>query len=457
MKSQSPAQQPFNWVSVYVAAVLVLGIASVWAAAVFELTLPADRELSVSGVLMFVGIGLGLELAHHKLAVGSAAGSIAFVAFIGAALVFGPLWGALVTVVSIGCAQTLNRRRPTRIAFNVAQYTFAIVAGSTVYVLMGARLPVETFDTRGLTAFAGFSFTFFVLNSGLVSGVIALNERRPFLEVWMRNTWGLAAYDLVASTLALGIAWLYGRFGAWSVVGVVVPILFIRHIYSVNLALQATNHELLELMVKAIEARDPYTSGHSQRVAQLGEALARDLRLGLREIESISTAALLHDVGKIYEEFAPILRKEGRLTAEEKRVMESHPLRSAELVGTISSLHGYVYKCVRNHHENFDGSGYPDGLSGEQIPVGARIIMIADTVDAMTTDRPYRKALSYERVVEELAKFSGKQFDPRMVSVFRRAPAVRRVIEGRINLQTESPGVELPVRGQERALQSAVR
>lgn len=138
--------------------------------------------------------------------------------------------------------------------------------------------------------------------------------------------------------------------------------------------------------------------------------------------------ALLHDVGKIYEEFAPLLRKESKLTKHEQFVMESHPARSAELVGTISSLRGYIERSVRHHHENYDGTGYPTGLRREEIPLGARIVMIADTADAMTTDRPYRRALSYERVVAELRRYEGKQFDPDLVDAFCDSSIIRAMI-----------------------------
>jgi putative nucleotidyltransferase with HDIG domain len=269
---------------------------------------------------------------------------------------------------------------------------------------------------------------FFTLNSTAVSGIVALSEGQPFDEVWLRNTWSWLGYDLIASALVLGIAWLYVRSGVTGIAIVVVPILFLRHTYFVNVQLQATNRELLELMVKAIEARDPYTSGHSQRVAEMARVLASELGLHLREVDNIATAALLHDVGKIYEEFAPILRKEGKLTPEERAIMHTHPSRSAELVGTISNLRGYVHRCVRHHHENFDGSGYPDGLAGDEIPMGSRIVLVADTTDAMTTDRPYRKALPYERVTDELDKYSGRQFDPRVVAAFKRSVAVRRLV-----------------------------
>jgi putative nucleotidyltransferase with HDIG domain len=195
-----------------------------------------------------------------------------------------------------------------------------------------------------------------------------------------------------------------------------------------NLQLERVNKELLELMVKAIEARDPYTSGHSLRVSEYARSMARDLGLSSKQVDQIESAALLHDVGKIYEEFAPLLRKEGKLTPDERMLMQRHPARSAELAATIAEFRGPVALAIRHHHENYDGSGYPDGLASESIPLASRIIMIADTMDAMTTDRPYRKALSFERVLEELRKFSGKQFDPKLVELVEHSANLRRLL-----------------------------
>jgi putative nucleotidyltransferase with HDIG domain len=191
-------------------------------------------------------------------------------------------------------------------------------------------------------------------------------------------------------------------------------------------------------MVKAIEARDPYTSGHSLRVRQLSRAIAAELGLSAKEIEQVETAALLHDVGKIHEEFAPLLRKESRLTPEETILMQTHSTKSAELVGVISKFRGYIEDCVRHHHERWDGEGYPSGLSGKHIPLGARIILISDTVDAMTTDRPYRKKLGLEVVIAELQKYRGDQFDPDIVNVAVSSVAVRRIIVG------PQAGVDIP-------------
>jgi putative nucleotidyltransferase with HDIG domain len=162
------------------------------------------------------------------------------------------------------------------------------------------------------------------------------------------------------------------------------------------------------------------------------------LGLPSRDVERVAIAALLHDVGKIHEAFAPLLRKPGKLSPEERTTMETHPIKSAELVQNVSHLSDVV-AAIRNHHENWDGSGYPDGLRGEEIPLWSRIIMIADTVDAMTTDRPYRAAMGEAEVRAELLKLSGKQFDPAMcarllsstlyVSLFERpAPKIGREV-----------------------------
>ena len=156
--------------------------------------------------------------------------------------------------------------------------------------------------------------------------------------------------------------------------------------------------------------------------------MARDLALSTKQVDQIESAALLHDVGKIYEEFAPLLRKEGKLTPDERMLMQRHPARSAELAATIGEFRGPVALAIRHHHENYDGSGYPDGLASESIPLASRIIMIADTMDAMTTDRPYRKALTFERVLEELTKFSGKQFDPKLVYLVEHSANLRRLL-----------------------------
>ncbi|HMU61195.1 MAG TPA: HD-GYP domain-containing protein [Gemmatimonadales bacterium] len=230
------------------------------------------------------------------------------------------------------------------------------------------------------------------------------------------------------------MAWLYTWFqatwelGSIGLVLVVIPIVAVRHVYGLYHQLQESGQELLQVMVKAIEARDPYTSGHSLRVSQLSRLIALEMGLQIRDVEQVHTAALLHDVGKIHEEFAPLLRKEDRLTADETALMQTHSARSAELVGIISKFRGFIQESVRHHHERWDGKGYPAGLSGHEIPLASRIILVADTIDAMTTDRPYRKRLPLEVVIAELQKCRGSQFDPEVVEHVVTSVAVRRLI-----------------------------
>jgi putative nucleotidyltransferase with HDIG domain len=234
--------------------------------------------------------------------------------------------------------------------------------------------------------------------------------------------------------LAVLVALLYSKFdqalgfGSVALIGVVFPLVAVRHVYGLYRQLQESGQELLQLMVKAIEARDPYTSGHSVRVRRLSRTIASELGLPAIQIEQIETAALLHDVGKIHEEFAPLLRKESRLDEAETALMQTHAAKSADLVGIISKFRGSVQASVRHHHERWDGRGYPDGVAGESIPIGARIILISDTVDAMTTDRPYRRRLPLDVVVAELQKCRGTQFDPRIVDVAIASVAVRHLI-----------------------------
>lgn len=323
---------------------------------------------------------------------------------------------------------TLIRKKPAqRVAFNTAQYMLSIAVGELIYGALGGPVGFTAFSFSFIP-FTGLVLSFFAINQGSVALVIALSNGITLRESWDRIGGGARIYDVLASSLSILLVYLYVRLQLAGVTVLVVPLFLVRQLYQMNLLLQQELEEKLELMVKAIEARDPYTSGHSRRVAEYAGAIARDMQLSPRQVDAVKRAALLHDVGKIYEEFAPLLRKEDKLTAEERIVMETHVKRSAELVAVVARLRGPVLEAIQHHHENYDGTGYPDGLSGENIPVGARIIMIADTLDAMTTDRPYRKALHFEQVVSELRKYSGRQFDPRIAEVLIKSSTVRRMI-----------------------------
>lgn len=178
--------------------------------------------------------------------------------------------------------------------------------------------------------------------------------------------------------------------------------------------------ESIEVIAAAVEAKDPDTLGHSQRVACYSVILAKGLGLTEQEVGKIRVAAVLHDVGKIGIG-AGLLRKPGVLANEEFEIMKRHTLLGSEMVRNVKELQD-IQPVIRSHHETYDGNGYPDGLAGDMIPLGARIVSVANALDSMTCELPYRRALSLPEARERIASEAGKQFDPVVVGVFLRTP-----------------------------------
>jgi putative nucleotidyltransferase with HDIG domain len=169
-------------------------------------------------------------------------------------------------------------------------------------------------------------------------------------------------------------------------------------------------------MAKVIDMRDSYTMGHSNAVSEYAVQIASQLDLSAEKVSLIRTGALLHDIGKIGIPDS-ILFKPGSLTDDEFEFIKQHPVRGAELVRTNNCLREMV-PLIRHHHEHFDGQGYPDGLQGREIPLEARILCVADSVQAMESDRPYRKALSRREIISELKENAGTQFDPIIIKAY---------------------------------------
>jgi HD-GYP domain-containing protein (c-di-GMP phosphodiesterase class II) len=181
---------------------------------------------------------------------------------------------------------------------------------------------------------------------------------------------------------------------------------------------------IITVLAQAVELRDDYTGGHTNRVSEYAQILGRQLNLSSSDLRWIRLGTPLHDIGKIGIDDA-ILRKPGPLTPEEFKIMQTHTVKGATMLGTIPDLTPAI-PIVRSHHERWDGKGYPDALAGEAIPRLARIVAVADTFDAMTSDRPYRKGMAAEVAFAELQKQSGKQFDPQCATAFL---ALRQDIE----------------------------
>lgn len=413
-------------VAIYVTAICALAAAA--AVSVYALV-PAGNALRWQPAVCFAMLGIFAQALGHTIGRG-ARGSISFIPFVSLTLLTPDIVAVLTVAVVVAIVEVATRRERLKAVFNVAQHALAISCALLIYRATGGVALIErpeafTHVSQQQASLylpsVALIITFLFVNNVAVSGAIAVSERRKLIDTLRANSLNAVLYDVLSLPFVLMFVGVYSVWGATGAILLAAPMLAVRQLYKTNWQLQRTNQELLQLMVAAIEARDPYTSGHSKRVSSSAKLIGQCLGLAGRDLERLTTAALLHDVGKIHQVFAPILQKPGKLTPEERDVMETHPIKSAELVSNVSHLHEVV-KPVLHHHENWDGSGYPHGLVGEQIPLESRIIMIADTIDAMTTDRPYRKALGEAEVRKELVKFKGIQFDPTICDAFLASP-----------------------------------
>ena len=375
------------------------------------------------GLSAFVGLGILSEALALDFRIGStkaAKSSISYIPLFAAGITFGAFWTVLAGAIIVGVSDmAIRRRRAWVCLFNTSQYILALSAATAAYAALGGG----PFALRPLNvpAFFAMGTAYFSVNLGVVSIFLSVRNRQPLFAILGQATGpagGNLWYDLLASPFAVLAAWLYNNLYIGGLTIAVLPLLLVRYTYLSTVQLRQINSDLLTVLVKAIETRDPYTSGHSVRVATLARIVAEDMGLPDRTVRRVERAALLHDIGKIEARYAAIISKPFDLSPAERALIKTHATKGADLLLSLSAFsEDEVIKGVRHHHERFDGTGYPDGLKGAEIPVAARIIMISDSVDAMLSDRPYRTALSDERVERELLTCSGTQFDPDIVSV----------------------------------------
>lgn len=395
---------------------LVCLLAALSAVALWQFA-PPNQDWTIRTVLTLAAFALTAELMAFLLPRG-ASGSIAFIPYLTAVLLV-PNFAALLAIpVARVLSEVTRKTDPKKTIFNLAQLTCAYSVAILAYRYLGG---ISLFELRHLsvaqaTVVVGppMIVAYFItvaINTLLVSCIVAIATGVRTMHVWRENNTATIGVDILAAPIVFTFAWTYANFGPMIAALLWLPILGLRQMNTINLELAQTNRELLELMVKSIEARDPYTSGHSRRVKDYAIHIARIMGMTATEVEKIGMAALLHDVGKIFDKYAPILAKEERLTPEEWAVIKEHPADGANLIATMTTLR-HLVPAVRHHHENWDGTGYPDGLKGDAIPLASRVIMFADTFDAMTTKRPYRGPLDESAVRAELVRCKGRQFDP---------------------------------------------
>jgi len=388
---------------------------------------PPNLSLSWGfGFLTLFAISLISDSLGLRISESGAYTSPVYIPYLAAVALAGPSGTVLLAGSAHATSQILIHRKPLlKVVFNTAQMAAAAGIAALVYSALGGQSSLFelSLQTNALPYLAGAT-VFFLINHLAVSYIMSISEYGEIREMWGQILGQTILFDIAISPLAYLVAYLYTVVGALGLIFALIPVFGLRYIYGTTLQLRQLNKDLLTVLIKTLEAQDPYTSGHSVRVAERAKIIAKELGLGLKQIEHIETAALLHDIGKIDNAYHQILRQEGPLSNKQRRLIREHPERGVNIIRSVRSLDPTVLSYVRHHHERYDGEGYPDGLSGEAIPIGARIIMVSDTIDAMSTARPYRSAIPYDVIESELLKYKGAQFDPKVVDAALAADVV---------------------------------
>jgi len=334
-----------------------------------------------------------------------------------AVLLFPPSIVILGTFVGTFWGELSAKRKWLPRLFNSAEMTLSIFVCSFIFQTLYQPQGGYFGSIQNAAAVILSCIGHYLINSVLVCLVISLNSKTSVLAVWRQSIRPVVWYDLSLYPFGIIFAILW-QYSPLSVILTVVIFLIIRRSYQVSVQLQRQTQDALRALVRVIDERDHHTFDHSERVSKYAEAIAKALDLPQEEIDIIGPAALLHDLGKVGM-VDDILFGDKPLNPDEIQ----HARRHAEVGATLLSKFPLFDKgtlLVRHHHERYDGKGYPDGLKGDAIPRGARIISVADSYQAMTEDRTYRRALSREEAIAQLVKGSGTQFDPQVVETFIR-------------------------------------
>jgi len=328
-------------------------------------------------------------------------------------LVYGPALAMLISAISAIISEALEKKTSWyKIIFNTSQYALSVGVAGLTYQYVGGVVGFQNFFKFAFPAIL-CALTYCLVNSILVTMVISLAQDSKIITVWRLNIKEMIPSYLAEAPMGFIMAIVYVEVGIVGILLFFLPLLLARRSFELYTKMRKVYLDTIRALAAAIDAKDPYTKGHSERVAKMSVTLAQELNLSGREIENIEYTALLHDIGKIGIADS-ILGKKGSLTSQEFDKIKEHTAMGANIIEPVDFLKN-SYWAIYHHHEKYNGKGYPDGLKSEDIPILARIIAAADAYDAMNSDRPYRKKLNKDKILKELKDQSGKQFDPEVV------------------------------------------
>lgn len=361
-----------------------------------------------------------------RRAVPAGAGSF-FPVLLAAAFLLPPSAAVLVAVPGALAGRVDRPPVAARRIWRAAQLALTVGAASWTYALLGG--PATLGGASGgtvpdlpyaLVPACATALVFSLVLAATDGGILVTAERVAVRHAWRGLPARSVGPHLVHALAGLMMAVLWrSSYGPLSALVVLLPMYISCWVFAQYHRRQAAHRATIRALVQAVDIKDGYTRGHSERVGRASELIARELGMEESRMEALRFAGILHDVGKLGVP-TRVLRKDGPLTPEERRVIELHPEYGHEIVRGIGFL-DEARAAILHHHERLDGSGYPYGLAGDRIPEFARVVAVADAFDAMTSTRSYRRGRPVPAAVEELRRCAGSQFDPRMVRALARA------------------------------------
>lgn len=376
-------------------------------------TLPTIPEIGVP-LLFFTTIAILAEYLSVLLPAGGKI-TVAFPISFLVIIVYGPATAILLEIFSVIWEILVKKESWYKTIFNASQYSLSSGLAGLTYMYAGGIIGKINFVNYLVPAMF-CALVYCLINSILVATVISLDSGMSLSKVYRINIKEVLPSYLAETPLGFIMAVIYVHIGIIGILLFFFPLLLARRSFELYTRMRKMYLDTIRTLAATIDAKDPYTHGHSERVSRMAVQLAKKLDFSEQEIEYLEYAAVLHDIGKIGIE-DNILGKKEKLTDQEYEKIKEHPIIGANIIQSIEFLQK-CSKAVLYHHERFDGFGYPHGLKGEEIPKAARLLAVVDAYDAMNSNRPYRKRLSQRDILEELNNESGKQFDPVMVKIF---------------------------------------
>lgn len=340
-------------------------------------------------------------------------------------ILYGPLVTTILMIAGFSCRVLKDGERYRHIfntswyvvLFNYCVLSLPVFLGNYFYMILGGEYPINEIFFN-LIHISIFCAVVFFGNIVLISILDSILTNKSFLFcLWGNIRLGILNIFIMAP-FGLIIASVFEQYSYKGVLLLVFPVLLVRYTFSLYIQAKTQYAQTVDALMRTMEARDKYTEGHSQRVSDISGKIAKELKYNDWKIEDLKIAALLHDVGKIGID-DNILNKPGRLSEEEFNIIKSHPDLGYNILKNVKNLENII-PIVRNHHERYDGKGYPDGKKGEELNLDVFIVQLADSIDAMATDRPYRKSMNEDQILSEIKKHSGTQFHPKIVEAYLR-------------------------------------